>query len=185
MAEATQGSPAEPEQSAPASSPALTAEQVSEIVTAAIDARVPGLMSTYDKQIASVKEDLRRATMTPDELDDERERASASELEALRRQNAILAMTGEYPEAVKAYLELQNKDDGKAQLEYLQSLIAQAAAPTPPPTDEGDDTEDELEVPDVDPNRAAPVPDAAMLEADEKVLGAFDAWPKAPFWRRG
>jgi hypothetical protein len=185
MADTTQGSP-DPTASAPAEAPALTPEQVSDIVTQAIDARMPGYMSTVDKRINSLQQEVQRASMTTDEIEEADEQSASAELEALKRQNAILAQQQEYPEAVAAYMDLQSKADGKEQLEYLQALIKPAAPSEDAQGGDEGGTPDDDAAPPTDPNRAPAVPpDAAQESADDAILGAFQSWPGADFFKRG
>ena len=182
MAEATQGSP-ENTGGAPAEAPALSAELVSEIVTKAIDARMPGFMSTVDKRISGLQQEVQRAQMSPDEIDREEEANARAEVEALKRQNAILSAAPEFPEATKAYLELQSKKDGKEQLAYLQALINPAPAPEAAPDEGGEPADDTAPV---ESNRAPSTPpDGAQEAADDSILGQFTSWPGSDFFRRG
>lgn len=177
MAEATQGSPEQVEQT-PAETPvALTKEQVSEIVREAMDARVSGLMSSFDKRFDGLNETVRKATMTEDEIDHERDVAESAELERLRRENAILAAGADMPAAVKAYQELNAKTNGKEQLEFLQSLIDAAVSGQAPAASSDDTDEGEDEAPDVDPNRQANVPPELSEDAANSILDSFPSWP--------
>lgn len=184
MAEATQGSPEDTVQE-PAGTPSgLTAEQVSEIVREAMDSRVSGLMSSFDKRLDSVQKELHRATMSPDEIEDQREQAEAAELERLRRENAILTAGADMPAAVKAYRELNAKASGEEQLAFLQALIdagAQAKAPAAA-SDESEDEEEEGGS-DIDPNRQANVPPEMTEDAATSILDSFPSWPGKEFWR--
>lgn len=182
--EPQQGSP-EKSGGAPAETPVLTPEQVSEIVTQAFDARMPGFMSSVDKRMNKLQEEVRTATMTEAELEDERQQAQDQEVERLRRENAILSAGADYPEASKAFKQMQDMADGKEQLEFLQSLIDSAAKGQAPASGDEANEEEEEETPRVDPNRSRSTPTgAAQAEADAALLGAFDVWPGEDFWQR-
>ena len=182
MAEATQESPEEQAKES-AATPSLTAEQVSEIVREAIDARVPNIMSGYDKKLNAVQADLRKATMSDAEQEAEDEQAESDELAQLRRENAILTAGADMPAAVKAFKELNSKDTGKEQLDFLQTLIDAAVSGDKSP-DEGSDAEGEGDdTASVDPNRRQNVPPDMTDEAADAILDQFETWPSADFWR--
>jgi hypothetical protein len=184
MAEATQGSPEQSEET-PAETPVnITAEQVSEIVTKAMDTRVSGLMSSFDKRFGGLEENIRKTSMTAQEIDAERESAEAEELERLRRENAILSAGAEMPAAVKVFQELNTKETGKEQLEFIQSLIDNAS-PSQATGNAGDDESNDEE-PDtpVDPNRPAITSQDLDPEQAGSILDQFKEWPGADFFRR-
>lgn len=183
MAEATAASPEQQEQE-PAPAPSLTAEQVADIVRSAIDQRVPGIMSTYDKRLNSFQEELRRATMSEREIEEENERAESAELERLRRENALLLAGADFPEAVKVFNELNGKASGKEQLEYLDALIKRASTGNAAPVEPAAEEEEASAAP-VDSNRRGDVTQENLSAAEaDGILSAFKEWPGADFFRR-
>lgn len=182
MAEPTQGSPEQAAEPSTEGSGSLSAEQVSAIVAEAMDQRVSGLMSSFDKRMDTVQRQVREATMTPNELEEEQEQAESDRLAELERENAILRAGAELPAAVKVYQELNAKETGKEQLEFLQQLIDASAAAQSQPASGDEETEEEATAP-VDPN-----PPSALDLTDEAAGGILDsigdAWPGRDFWKR-
>lgn len=177
----------ETQEEAPAEAPAdLTAEQVSKIVADAMNDRVSGLMSSFDKRFNNLQSDFRRATMTQDEIEDQAEKDEAEELARLRKENAILSAGTEMPAAVRAFQELNAKDSGKEQLEYLQSLIdAAAQTGSAAPVSDGD-AQDEEGTPDVPVDSNAGSNPRADLDVEKagNILDQFQNWPGADFFKR-
>ena len=152
MAETTTAS-TETESAASAETPALTEDRIADIVAKAFDARIPGLMSANDQKFNSLQEEVRKATLTEDEVETEREQSEAEELQTLRRENAMLSAGADMPAAVKVYQELNAKTTGKEQLEFIQSLIDNASPGNAASGDGADEEEEEDNTAPVDSNR--------------------------------
>lgn len=172
-------------QAAPAETPAsLTPDQIQEVIAkavqAAVDTRIPGLQSAYDKQLAEVRNELRRAQMTPDEVEDEQRTQLEAELAQMKRERDALSAARAYPDAFPVYERLMSAKSVEDQLKILSGLSASgqpnpagevAAAPA-----EGQD--DLGETPPVDPNNPPGIPMGAMDRSlADRILGAFNEWP--------
>ena len=75
------------------------------------------------------------------------------------------------------------KQNGREQLEFIQSLIDAAAQTKSSDASSDEPTEDDEDTPPVDPNRGG-IPDLTP-EAAGGILDQFESWPGADFFRRG
>jgi len=176
---------------APAEAPATpTAEQIAEIVTKAIDARIPGLQSGYDtrqsaadKRIADLETRLRQSNMDEDEIANEANQGLQEALNAERAKTAALQAAQIYPNAYPVFEKLQAASTAEEQLRMVNDILNTApasAAPVPPV--EGETTPPAAPTPPVDPNQAPSQPslDANGMDADKanRIIKAFgDYWP--------
>ena len=173
---------------APAISPeieALIARQVQELS----DKRVAGLQSSYDKKLADQQKEFAklRAQMLgePEPQEPAADPALASRLAELERQNAILRASQKYPKAAPLYEKLVQFTDAEEQIAFLETLVAQQTPAPPPPT--AAQPAEELDVPDIDPNRPAPSAgqnagfvDGIRMSDDiaKQILNSVKDWPR-------
>jgi hypothetical protein len=125
---------------------ALVAQEAQRIV----DSRIPGLQSVYEKQIASLRKELKRAQSDTGYASND-----SSELEAqlaqARRETDALRAGRQFPDAYPVYESLMAADSAEAQLEILQAFVrgpAPVAPAVPAPAQPAP-----AAVPPVDPNR--------------------------------
>lgn len=186
--------PAEPQ--APAPQPAALSPEIEALIAqrvqALTDTRVSGLQSLYDKKLAeqdrkyqAEMDRLRKGI--PDFVDDEPDPVDsemARKVAELERQNAILRARQQYGKGAPAYERLIALESAEEQIAFLEELQAAQAtpAPTPPPAPPTDD----VEVPDVDPNRP-PIRDMGWApgspmtdEVAARILASATEWPTLP-----
>jgi hypothetical protein len=172
--------PAGQQQEAPAETPApLTPEQIAEVVTKAIDARIPGLQSGYDKRINELETQVRQSNMDEDEIEAEATQNLRAQLAAEQAKSAGLIAAQKYPDAFPVWDKLNAAESAEDQLKTISDLLA-AAAPAAPPSDEGAPAEPPP--PAVDPNnpRTDQALDANGMDAEKasRIIGAFgNVWP--------
>lgn len=145
-----------------------------------VDTRIPGLQSAYEKQIASLRKELKRA-----QTDSGYVSSDSSELEAqlaqARREADALRAGRSYPDAFPVYESLMAADSVEDQLDILQGFVrglpasAPQAAPAPQPAPPS--------APPVDPNRPLePGAFGGTQMSREIAESIFDrignAWPK-------
>lgn len=169
------------QEAAPAEAPApLTAEQIAEIVTKSIDARVPGLQSGYDKRINDLETQLRQASMDEDQIAEEREATLQKELESARIEADIQKAARIYPDAFPVFEEIRQAANAEEQLKILTEKLTPPAPAAPvedaAPAEEGDGS------PPVDPNQARtdqPLdPNGMNADKANRILDAVgDYWP--------
>lgn len=96
------------------------------------DQRFSGYQSALDKKFSALQSQLtavQKATLSPDEIEDQRQSDLQQQLAKAQRDNAMLRAAQKYPDAFPAFEELITADDPEAQLEILSRFLR----PTPPP----------------------------------------------------
>lgn len=150
------------EEGAPAAGPApLTTAEIQAMIAAEaqriVDQRIPGLQSVYEKQIASLKKELKRAQEDPDGLMSSGNSDLEAELAKARREADALRAGRQFPDAFPVYEGLMSASSVEEQLELLQSFVTgrvqQASQPQSQPAQEAPAAEPEAPTPPVDPNR--------------------------------
>ena len=186
--------PVEPEAPATPPAPAITPEieaLIAQRVQELSDKRVGGLQSTFDKKLAEqdrkYREEIQRLRKAiPDFEDDEPEQDPelARRIQDLERQNALLRAAQQYPKATPLYEQLMQFETTEEQIAFLEERLGtpEQAPPPPPPAP----TTDDVEVPDIDPNRP-PIRDAPWApgvqmtsEIATRILDSATEWPKLP-----
>ena len=165
MAEQNDGVPADAtteDQPAEAAPSQITAEQISQIVSDSLDARISGLQSSMDKNIAAVRKEFQRSTMTEDELENAREAELEQELAQARRERDALRAAQQYPEVYPIYESLVNAQTPEEQLQAIDKALKSAAAPAAQPTEAPAQPADEP-TPPVDSNAPAPTQVGGMV----------------------
>ena len=172
---------------APAAQPpaSLSAEDIQAMVAAEaqriVDSRIPGLQSVYEKQIASLKKELKRAQADPDGYAGRNDSDLEAQLAQARREADSLRAGRLYPEAFPLYESLMSASSVEEQLELLEQyrkgtpapVASQAPAPqAPAPV-----------VPPIDPNRPLepPMPGGGQMtrEYADSILDRIGSvWPK-------
>lgn len=80
-------------------------------------------------------QELRMSTMSEDEKAEAQWQQMETEVERLKRENALLQLAGEYPEEMPEFQKILNASSPKEQLDLIRALRkAQQATPTPPAT---------------------------------------------------
>lgn len=181
------------EQDAPASSPAPSQDEIRQMVEAEaqriVDARIPGLQSAYEKQIAALRKELKAAQEDPAGYTTDADSEIRAELERARREADALRAGRQYPEAFPVYEALMAAGTAEEQLELLQSFVRgnPSDAPTPAPQPEAGSTpapEAPAAPPPVDrnnpPQEQAPYTGAGFTDVSqaERFLSQFKTWPK-------
>lgn len=150
------------EEGAPAAAPApLTSAEIQAMIAAEaqriVDQRIPGLQSVYEKQIASLKKELRRAQDDPDGVLTSGNSDLEAELAKARREADALRAGRQFPDAFPVYEGLMSASSVEEQLELLQSFVTgrvqQASQPQSQPEQAAPAAEPEAPTPPVDPNR--------------------------------
>jgi hypothetical protein len=150
-----------------------------------VDARIPGLQSAYEKQIAGLRKELQSARedsgYTPDDSQ------LQAELEKARREADALRAGRQYPNAYPAYEALMSAGTVEEQLEFLENYIKDSPSDTPPPAQEtAGSTPAPAPAPDVpvDPNNP-PREQAAYVGGEwtdpaeaMKFIDKFKVWPR-------
>ena len=94
-----------------------------------VDSRIPGLQSVYEKQIASLRKELKRAQSDSDYTGND------SELEAqlvqARREADALRAGRQFPDAYPVYESLMAASNVEEQLDILQGFVRGTPAPVP------------------------------------------------------
>lgn len=165
---------------APEAPVSVTKEEIAAIVTAAIDARIPGMQSGYDKQIADLKTEIRQSTMDEGEIETEANADLQAQLIKSNADNAALLAAQTYPDAYKVFTELNAAPDAEAQLKLLSQLQKAAEAPAPP-AEEVPETPAATAPASVDPNNSrTPSDDGGEMTAEKasSILKSFGSiWP--------
>ena len=176
-------------QEAPAESPAsLDSDAIRQMVEAEaqriVDARIPGLQSAYEKQLAQMRKELKKAQSGEDTgyatyESDEYQR----ELEQARKEAAALRAGRQYPDAFPIYESLMAADSVEDQLELLQEFVRGTPAPTTPqqaapaaPAEPKTRPVDQNNPPSSPP---PPVDGPSTLEGAYSIIDAIgDTWPR-------
>jgi hypothetical protein len=181
-----------PAPSAPA--PAITPEIQSLIAAEAakqandiVDKRVPGLQSTYERQIASLRREVkeaREANLSPEELRTSESERMEEELAKARREADALRAGRSFPEAFPVFEAMTSAPTVEDQLDILtKALRPDAGSPDAAPAQSPTVPAPASAAP-VDPNRPLTPPVPSSLDADnmsqsaaDQILGAVDRWP--------
>lgn len=173
-----------------ASPPALTAEEIQAMVSAEaqriVDTRIPGLQSAYEKQIAQLRRDLKKAQSDPDGYTgSSRDSQLEAELAQARREADALRAGRQYPDAFPVYETLMAADSVEDQLDILQKFVrgVPQAPPPPAPGIPAAPLAPEAPVPPVDLNRPldqGPASGSGMTrEVAESIFDRIGlTWPK-------
>lgn len=183
------------ETAAPAPGPAPTAEEIQAMVDAqvsdAVSRRIPGLQSAYEKQIAGLRDELKKATADPDRYEASASSRLEQELAAARQEAEALRIARQYPEVFPVYEAVLGASTPQEQLDVLQAFVQGASsAPaqnqqTPPPASPQEPAANPVPPP-VDLNRApqsqggsfgAPADAMDQSLADRIIDGVGDFWP--------
>jgi hypothetical protein len=177
--EGTETPAAQPPVFGPAEIQALVAAEAQRIV----DSRIPGLQSAYEKQIASLKKELKRA-----QSDTGYAGSDSSELEAelvkVRREADALRAGRQYPDAFPVYESLMQADSVEEQLDILQAFVRGVPAPATPPAQVAQPQPPVAQPsPPVDLNRplepSVPAGDQMTRELAESLFDRIgNVWPK-------
>lgn len=144
--------PSGTEQASAAQPPALTTPEIQALVAAEaqriVDARIPGLQSVYEKQIASLRRELKKAQADPDGYVSSDNSELEAQLAQARREADALRAGRSYPNAFPLYEALMSASNVEEQLEILEgwkstappapqvtAQAPQAPAPVAPPVD--------------------------------------------------
>jgi hypothetical protein len=160
-------------------------------VQAAIQARVPGLQSSYEKQIAGLRKELAEARSDPDRYEASSSQRLEAELAAVRQEAEALRVARQYPEVFPTYEAILSAKSPVEQLDVLQAFVqgrtpepaqgqqspppqAPAAPPAaPPPVDPNRNVQQQGGTPfSVDPEGM----DQGL--ADRIIDGVGSVWPK-------
>lgn len=149
------------EEVAPAAAPApLTSAEIQAMIAAEaqriVDQRIPGLQSVYEKQIASLKKELKRAQDDPDGVLSSSSSDLEAELAKARREADALRAGRQFPDAFPVYEGLMSASSVEEQLELLQGFVTgrvQQAQPQSEPEQAAPAAEPEAPTPPVDLNR--------------------------------
>lgn len=143
----------QPAQAAPSS---LTPEQISQIVSAALDTRISGLQSSMDKNIAAVRKEFARSNMTEAELEDAREQELIAERDRAIRERDALRAAQKYPEVYPIYEALLAAETPEAQLQAIDKALKSVAGASSPAPEAPAQPAQEYATPPVDANAPAP-----------------------------
>ena len=170
------------EGTAPASAPAsLTAEQIADVVTKSIDARIPALQSGYDKRINDLETQLRQSDMDEDEVAEEKNAKLQQELASAKIEADIQKAARLYPDAYPVFDAIRSAGTAEEQLKIIKDRLASPATAAPV-TDPASNEDDDDATPPVDPNQAptSPALNADGMNADKanRILDALGGvWP--------
>lgn len=105
-------------------------EQIRQIIAGEFDGRFQGLQSSLDKRLGGLAKDvdsLKTAQLTPEE----QEQREINESERLRRENALLRLSREYPEEVQLLEQFFAADNLEDQVQALAGFRKVTAPETP------------------------------------------------------
>ena len=126
-----------------------------------VDSRIPGLQSAYEKQIASLRKELKRAQTDSGYVSNDSSELEAQLAQARREADALRAGR-QFPDAYPVYESLMAADSVEEQLDILQGFVRGAPAPMP--------------VPQAAPAPQAPAPSTPPVDPNRPLEpGAFDA----------
>lgn len=183
MAEPTMVPPAG--EATPAAQPPvpITQSEIQAMVAAEaqriVDSRIPGLQSAYEKQIASLRKELKRAQTDSGYVSNDSSELEAELVKARREADALRAGR-QFPDAFPVYESLMAADSVEEQLDILQGFVRGTPAPVPQAAPAPQPAAPS--VPPVDPNRPfePPVSGPQMTQqlADSIIDRIGSAWPK-------
>lgn len=178
------------QQEAPATSPAPSQEEIRQMVEAEaqriVDARIPGLQSAYEKQIAGLRKELKKSQEDPAGYTNEADSELRAELERARREADALRAGRQFPTAYPVYEALMAAGTAEEQLELLESFVTGNRGDTPQPEAGSNPAPEapEKAAPPIDRNNPPqdPAPynpaDFQSVEEAENFLSKFKTWPK-------
>lgn len=118
---------------APAAAPALTAEDIQAMVDAKVEAatevRVRGLQSTYERQLAGLRNERDEALRDPQSYDASHSSRLEAELADARRESDALRVARQYPEIFPVYEAVLAAKSPVEQLDILQAFVRAQTAP--------------------------------------------------------
>ena len=197
---AEQPVPQQEGQGAPASqTPALTSAEIQSLIAAEarkqaqelFDARMPGMQSVYEKQLATLRKDVeeaRRANLSEEELISSDQSRLEQELAQARREADALRAGRQYPESYPVFEAMSAAKTVEEQLEILRdALVKDASGTIPAPAQSADAPSSDQSPPQssgTDPNRPLTPPstyvgDGSNMDASlaDQILGTLDRWP--------
>jgi cell division septum initiation protein DivIVA len=105
----------------------ITPEQIQAMVQAEaqriVDQRIPGLQSAYEKQIASLRKELKKAQADPDGYVGNDSSELEAQLAQARREADALRAGRQFPDAFPVYESLMAASSAEEQLEILQAFV--------------------------------------------------------------
>ena len=96
-----------------------------------VDSRIPGLQSAYEKQIASLRKELKKAQADPDGYVSQESSDLEAQLAQARREAEALRAGRSYPNAFPLYEALMSASNVEEQLEILEGWGKPSAAQVP------------------------------------------------------
>lgn len=172
-----------PAPDAPATAPDQLRELIAQGIQSAFDARIPGLQGAYERQVASLKKelnDIRRSSLSEDEIEDEKRTELEAELAKARSEAAALRAAQRYPQAYGLYERLMSAASVDDQLKILDEASRASVPPTGGPAPAGDASPGPAGTPPIDPNNPRREPSAGgkmTPELADRILDQFDRWP--------
>jgi hypothetical protein len=150
-----------------------------------VDARIPGLQSAYEKQLAQLRKELEKARKDPDGYDASATNQYQAELEQARREAAALRAGRAFPDAFPVYEAMMAAETVEDQLQMLQDFV-RGTPSTPQQQESGSNPTPAPEppTPSIDQNNppSAPPPmgdGPATQEAAWQIIDQFKSgWPK-------
>ena len=169
-------------QETPAVTPpvSLTVEEIRAMVTAETDARIPGIQSAYEKQLAQLRKELKAAKADPDGYTSNASSELEAELAQARRDVDSLRAGRQFPDAYPLFEAMMAAGSAEEQMEILQQAVRPVATPTPAAPQAPAPTEQPASAP-VDLNNpfgGPPIDASGMDDATaDTILGQFNRWP--------
>lgn len=175
-------------QSAPAETPALTAEDIQRLVNDQVQSlvtqRISGIQSVYDKQLAEANKKIRALQEDPDGYGATQNVELERQLQDAQRQLDAMKVARQYPDVAPVFEAIMGADSAEAQLEILSAFVQGRAAPASAPAQEPQPRQQATADAPVDPNR--PLEGGPRGSADamdgataQSIIDSFGAqWPK-------
>lgn len=174
------------EASAPQAPAVLTEDRILELigkgVTAAFDARIPGLQSAYDKQIGAIKREVERSRLAPDEIEAEDRAQLEAERDQALRAAAVAQAALKFPDVFEDYQRMISAESAEEQLRIFAEL--KRASQAAPAADTSTETHEDVEqpTPPIDPNKplnlTQPYSGPMNKELAQRILESASVWPK-------
>lgn len=173
---------------APAEAPANpTAEEIRAMVQAEaqaiVDARIPGLQSAYERQIASKQKEIDRLKSDPDGYASGQNSQLEAELAQARREAEGLRAGRQYPDAYPVFEAIMSASTAEEQLEALQQALRPQAPPAPEAPQATAPETPAAPAPPVDLNRplggvpAGRIGETMDQATADAIIDAMSAWP--------
>lgn len=106
-------------------------ETIMAAIRGELDTRFGGITTLIDKKVSPLAQELQQlktASLSPEELEQQQEQAGQAELENLRRENAMLKLKERFPNGVSFFDEVMSQESLEDQLALIEKRFGKGAA---------------------------------------------------------